>query len=114
MITKQDKKKAQLYYKENIEGEPLTMEVPINCYLAACEEKNKEIEKYIKYTKHLFDVFEFAKWVEDNNWKHASQGWYNSNGDHTVFKTTGELFDIFSSKSKNKKQNGRTKSKIKR
>ena len=113
MITKKDKEAAKLYYKENIEGEPLTHETPIDCYLAACELKNKEIEKYKKFTKGLLNIFDFVKWIGKNDWKSASSGWYKvDNGGNTNFKSETELYEIFlkeEKRGKSKKSTRKTK-----
>lgn len=42
----------------------------------------------------------FTKWLSDNNWKSASNGWYKSESDHTIFNTTEELYNLFKNRNK--------------
>jgi len=58
MNEKQIKKAAIKHYKENVEGEPLTQEVPIDCYIEGARHimrKNKRnFKKAIKNLEVLF------------------------------------------------------------
>lgn len=118
MATKQDIKKAKEFANTmaGLDSDGILTpkgQAPINIkskyykgYIAACDEKNKEIAKYKKYSKRLLSIFDFVKWITKNEWKQASEGWYHSENGSTNFKTTEELFEMFL-----KKKNGRTKSK---
>ena len=50
MTDKELELEAEKYYKENVEGEPLTYETPIHCFIAGATSKyvEKQKEKLIK------------------------------------------------------------------
>ena len=45
MTQKELELEAEKYYKENVEGEPLTYETPINCFIAGATSKYVEKQK---------------------------------------------------------------------
>ena len=107
MITKEDKINAKKFSKDYkrknigllIDGN----DDYYNSYLAACEDKNKEIQKYKKYTKGLLNIFDFIKWVTKSKWKSVAGGWSMVTKNKHLLKTNEELFDMFLNKIKKKK-----------
>ena len=71
MTQKELELEAEKYYKENVEGEPLTYETPIHCFIAGATSKYVEKQKLefaIEQLKKLKEdeVYDKIKYVESS------------------------------------------------